>query len=114
MAGVSTGTLAAMMVRLDRRVGELRPGLSLRVGAVSDRKQLEWLEQPLAVGDEVSVRVCESDEVDPPREFKGPDIGEGTSTLELARQTYSVFKQQVRALEAKWGPGLHTGESSDA
>jgi len=67
VAGVPSGVLVAGLTWGSHGEGADSPwSLDLRVGGLTENTHVDWVLQPLRVGDEVAFRIVEAEKSDPP------------------------------------------------
>ena len=113
-AGVREGVLVANVTWLSGR--SPKPWTcDLRVGGLADGTHLDWLLESLQVGDEILIKVQESEKVDPPKDLRPVDPVAARSTdLAMSRKYYAELAREMKILEAKWGNDLLQARGEDA
>jgi len=72
-AGIGTDGVLNTTINVVSRKGEYH--MEMRVGGLENNEFLNWSTNGLRVGDEITVRIIETDSIDPPAERK-PNVAE--------------------------------------
>ena len=72
-AGIGTDGVLTTTLNVVSREGEYH--MEMRVGGLENNEFLNWSTNGLRVGDEITVRIIETDSIDPPAERK-PNVAE--------------------------------------
>ncbi len=107
--GFPDGILSVNLMRGSHIGDPPKWGVDVEVLAVTDDGAVEWTHEPLFPGDEVTCRVVEADEGDPPKLRRSDSefamLGEVKSLL-MARTVYAGLKKRILEMEKKWGDRL--------
>jgi hypothetical protein len=102
--GVLTAIVSLVRRENARRKKEL---ITIDVGGLADdgsgvREDLNWLGSPLAVGDEVTLKILTADSPDPPQSRKSQDP---YATLRNKRRYLRTLKNELRRQDKGTRPG---------
>jgi hypothetical protein len=85
------------------------------VGGLTGDTHVDWVLEPIALGDEVLIKVVESTIVDPPKDLRPQDPGAARRTnLQMSRKYYVELQDQIAKLEAEWGDQVRAASEEDA
>jgi hypothetical protein len=101
-AGGATKLLGAHVMWLDHPAHGITFGVS---GLNHDEGSVHWESRKLKVGDEVIIKIVESERTDPPKPLKTENR---PSEVESARSEHRRLKAKIAELEAQWGEELAT------
>jgi hypothetical protein len=115
-AGVREGVFGATMMWSSRPAEASKPwSCDLRVGGLTGDTHVDWVLEPIALGDEVLIKVVESTSVDPPKDLRPQDPGAARRTnLQMSRKYYVELQDQIAKLEAEWGDQVRAITEEDA
>jgi len=109
--GFPEAILGANLMRASHVGDPPRWGAEIDVTAAGpgDSGWLEWTRQPVFPGDEVTFRLVEAEEGNPPsirRSDKEFELVAEAKSLLIARTMYAGLKKRILELEEKWGDRL--------
>lgn len=105
VAGVREGVFDASMTWVSRGAGSPEPwSLDLRVGGLTNGEHVDWLIERLNVGDEIAIKVRETEEVDAPKDLRPQ--GPSRRPEDRARHVKEVLRRvEARAADTRAGVG---------
>jgi hypothetical protein len=76
---------------------------------------VDWLHERLTVGDEILIKVRETEEADAPKDLRPEDpVAVRKTDLGMSRKYYAELKREMQILEQQWGAKLHDLPEEDA